>query len=254
MNLGITGTGIAGVITNSTVYVALIVYTWMQRSIEESVFWPDGRSYRGLYEYLKLGLMSTLMAVCESGVHGFMQFISGSFGVTSQATFIILFNLMVLLYQFSMGLDQASSAIIGRQIGENNVPKARLYFKTFQFIAFVIILVVMWFQYTFQEQIVSIYTNIPQVKASALNVMTLFVFHILPDLMKGMLNGIIKALGIQSKAVYASLMFHGIMYPILVYFVAFKTNRGIYGIMLAKIAVEYSFMIWYIFMINLVDW
>ena len=44
-NLGIVGTGISMVISNSTVLAINLLYTSWLPDIQEAVFWPDSRSY-----------------------------------------------------------------------------------------------------------------------------------------------------------------------------------------------------------------
>jgi Na+-driven multidrug efflux pump len=50
--------------------------------------------------------------------------------------------------------------------------------------------------YYFRVEIIGIYTSIPEITKETLAVIGLFIFHIPPDLMKGMLQGTIAALGI----------------------------------------------------------
>ena len=45
LNLGITGTAIAMVITNSITFLINVVYTAYLSDIQEAVFWPDRRSF-----------------------------------------------------------------------------------------------------------------------------------------------------------------------------------------------------------------
>ena len=62
-NLGIVGTGIAGVITDSLVFGSLLFYTNRVERIKEAVFWPDERAYTDLGEYLRLGMNSLIMRI-----------------------------------------------------------------------------------------------------------------------------------------------------------------------------------------------
>jgi hypothetical protein len=42
-----------------------------------------------------------------------MTFTSGYFGVTSQAANIVIMNIVIMFYQLALGLQDASSALIG---------------------------------------------------------------------------------------------------------------------------------------------
>ena len=60
-NLGIVGTGIAGVITDSLIFASLLIYTNRVERLKEGTFWPDRRSFTDLGEYLNLGIQSYFM-------------------------------------------------------------------------------------------------------------------------------------------------------------------------------------------------
>ena len=77
----------------------------------------------------------------------------------------------------------------------------------------------------------------------------LFIFHIPPDLMKGMLLGTIKAIGIQYKAKYVNLLGQGCLY-----FSAFYYHNGLWGIMISKIFLEYFIFSGYLTIITTSDW
>jgi len=60
------------------------------------------------------------------------------------------------------------------------------------------------------------------VKDEAHKAIWLFIFTIFPQLFKEMQKGIIMALGIQSKTIPYYLVCQWILYPIAVWFFAFK--------------------------------
>ena len=61
-------------------------------------------------------------------------------------------------------------------------------------------------QFIFREYIVSLFTDVPEVKEKAIGVIWLISFNTFPDLYKGMLKGLVGALGIQHKAVWINLI------------------------------------------------
>ena len=98
------------------------------------------------------------------------------------------------------------------------------------------------------------YTNIPSVRAEALSAIYLLIFNIFPDLFKGMLKGIIKAMGIQHKAVWVHLLCHWFIFPICTYTFAFYYNWGLVGLWVAKIVLEWSIVTCYTFIITISSW
>ena len=69
-----------------------------------------------------------------------------------------------------------------------------------------------------------------------------------------MLQGTIKAIGIQYKAKYVNLLGHWGLYPALVYFSAFHYHYGLRGILFSKICLEYFIFSGYLTVITTSDW
>ena len=67
-----------------------------------------------------------------------------------------------------MGLDQAACAFVGQALGAGKVPLAIKFYNTFLIVSSFLILAYMLMFYTFQVQIVTIYTNIPSVQQETL--------------------------------------------------------------------------------------
>ena len=80
-NLGIIGTGIAGVITDSLVFGSLLLYTNRVERLKEGVFWPDKRAYTDLTEYLRLGTHSFIMKALDSWAGNLIMFLTGYLSV-----------------------------------------------------------------------------------------------------------------------------------------------------------------------------
>jgi Na+-driven multidrug efflux pump len=131
---------------------------------------------------------------------------------------------------------------------------ASVYYRTFFQVSLVIIAVVNALVYHFRSEIISVLTSIPEIKRETLSVIALFLFHIPPDLMKGMLQGTIKAIGIQYKCKYVNLLGHWCLYPTLVYFLAFNYQLGLRGILIAKIFLEFFLVSGCFFIIHFSNW
>jgi Na+-driven multidrug efflux pump len=60
-------------------------------------------------------------------------------------------------------------------------------------------------QYVLRAPIIHLFTDVPEVQQKAISVAWLISFNTFPDLYKGMLKGLIGALGLQHKAVWVNL-------------------------------------------------
>ena len=80
-NLGIVGTGIAGVITDSVIFVSLLLYANRVERLKEAVFWPDKRAFTDLGEYLRIGRYSLIMTVLFYWAGNIILFVIGYLSV-----------------------------------------------------------------------------------------------------------------------------------------------------------------------------
>ena len=68
-------------------------------------------------------------------------------------------NLMVVLYMVGAGLQSASCALIGQNIGKSDVTEAKNFYITFRYVSALIIVFVIYVQYMFHEEIIAVYTD-----------------------------------------------------------------------------------------------
>ena len=186
--------------------------------------------------------------------HAVFRFLSGYLGTGGLSGLAIILDILVMLYMIGSGLDQASCAFVGQALGAGRVDLARQFYRDFCYIsATVIFFVIIIFNY-FKEDIVCLYTNIESVRSQVLLTIPLMLFNIFPDLFKGMLKGIIKALGIQAKAVKVHIICHWFIFMTLIYVFAFRWKWGLPGMFMAKICLEYCIISSYLLIIKFSDW
>ena len=61
--------------------------------------------------------------------------LAGILGVVEQAVNVILFNIIAVVYMMPLGMQEASCALIGNEIGANNPKLAKKYCKVISAIA-----------------------------------------------------------------------------------------------------------------------
>jgi Na+-driven multidrug efflux pump len=144
--------------------------------------------------------------------------------------------------------------MVGAQLGRNAPVQARVYYRSFRYIAFWFIVVTTILFWALRVQIINLFTSHKNIQNQAFMALWLFPFNIFPDLFKGMQKGIIMALGIQNKAIYVHILCHLMIYPTAIWFFAFHNKMGIVGIWLAKITLEYCLLTCYVFIIETTDW
>ena len=108
--------------------------------------------------------------------------------------------------------------------------------------------------YFFQRALINVYTDIESVRIECMAAFPFLLLNIFPDLFKGMLKGIIKAMGIQHKAVYVHLVCHWMILPTSFYLLAFKLNLAIRGLWMSKIILEVCIVSFYTLIISTSSW
>jgi len=75
-----------------------------------------------------------------------------------------------------------------------------------------------------------------------------------PDMFKGMLKGVIKALGIQNRCLLVNISGHWCIFMTLLYLFPFKLKMGQTGIWIAKLILEWYIMLAYCLITYCADW
>ena len=120
-------------------------------------------------------------------------------------------NLTSLIYQFAIGFEQAATSLIGQQIGKGDLNKALKFFDALKVVAAIGMTVSSCLLYFFKRQIMGFFTSDQNLLESALSVTWVLTFSTFPDGFKGMLKGVIRALGIQHLALFVNLVGHWII-------------------------------------------
>jgi Na+-driven multidrug efflux pump len=82
--MGITGTGIAGILMNLVVFTIQFTYSnFYVPDLRETLQWPDRKVYslQGIKSYMKIGGPSIVTFVLDSWVFEALLILSGYFGV-----------------------------------------------------------------------------------------------------------------------------------------------------------------------------
>ena len=108
---------------------------------------------------MRYGLPGVFM-LCLDGYGNFsINILAGWISVNCQAAQAIVFNIMVILYMQAMGLEQATCALVGQQLGRNAPVQARIYYRSFRYIAFWFIVITTILFWVLRVQIINLFTH-----------------------------------------------------------------------------------------------
>ena len=232
----------------------LLVFTYLQEDLMEAWLAPDMRIFIGLKSYFSLAIPSTISLVLDWWVWELMVLISGYLGVVEQASCILIMQICALSYQVAIGLEQASCTLIGRQIGKGDVQKAKLFYKSFQWITTCMVATTSILVYFLKERIISLFTTDTRIQKTATSVLWIISLSNFPDGYKGMLKGVVRALGLQGKSVYINIVGHWCINLTLQWLLGFHYGWGLTGMWLGKLVLELFIFSAYNIMISCTDW
>ena len=120
MGWGLVGTAICSGITGATNLAGLIIYLeyFATGDLRKSWFlMPDRDSFVGLLDYLKLGIPAMMMICLEWWTFEIQTFMASFISVEATATQVIMLNSIYVLFGFTLGVQFAGCALIGKAIG-----------------------------------------------------------------------------------------------------------------------------------------
>ena len=135
-----------------------------------------------------------------------MVFTAGIFGVVPQAAQMVLMNICTAIYVSAGGLASVIPSIIGQQIGKGNLEEAKSYLSIIRISSSILFIGICGLVKHFDREIIGLLTNIPEVQREAASISYMLVFNAFPECLKVLQKGIVRAMGLQDKAVYIHLV------------------------------------------------
>lgn len=86
-------------------------------------------SLSGWCEYLKVSLPSTVMICAELWGFQVLTVIAGTIGVAEQASQAMITTIGAIIFMAPLGIQEATSGLIGNCIGANNVALGKRFFS-----------------------------------------------------------------------------------------------------------------------------
>jgi len=241
LGLKLDGIALAGCLSNFLNYALMTVLFWLSKDLREAFTLPDSRAFRGLGEYLALGIPSVVVLCLDFWAYELMTVASGLLGVKEQASQVIVMNMCEMSFMVAMGLQSAACTVQGNQIGKRDFTGACRYYRVIIFIASSLILAEIFFIHSFRLEFLALMTDNPLIIKTASSILLMFTLNVWFESFRGFVRGIIKALNLQDKTIVPSVFSQWIISPFLTWYLTFKVGgdgMGLLGIWVAKIAVE----------------
>ena len=147
------------ILTNFGMLAMIEVYSMCIPRIRESIFCPDIHTFNNWGEYFKLGVPATVMLCAEFWSFEILIFLSGVLGVNQQAAAVIFFQITVEMFSINSGIQEATAAVVGNQVGSLNVPLAKKYAWTAYANGILLSSLVSILVFAFRVQIIYLFTD-----------------------------------------------------------------------------------------------
>ena len=128
LSYGIQGIGIGSLVTNLIVLLQLLGYTYFNDETRGNLQPYDYRSLKGLGVQSSIALPSYIMNCLDWMSFEIIVIFSGFFGVIDQAVCTVLVNVESFTYFLFLGIGQTAAAILGKEIGKNDIYSAKQRF------------------------------------------------------------------------------------------------------------------------------
>ena len=110
------------------------------------------------------------------------------------------------MFEVAVGLQEATTVVIGNAIGDNNTKLAKRYFKVTCQIGCGIFICIAFCVWYWKEPIVKLFTTEPEVLALTMATMYIVSIKHTFDGMQGYLQGVIRGLALQRIGAYIALI------------------------------------------------
>lgn len=127
--MGILGLAVAQSVDFCLILLFLTAYCRCSALTREIIRLPDRESFAGWAEYLKISLPSTVMICSELWGFQVLTVIAGTMGVAEQASQAMITTIGAVIFMAPLGIQEATTGVIGNCIGANNVPLAKRFFR-----------------------------------------------------------------------------------------------------------------------------
>lgn len=128
---GVKGAAYATIVTYWLDFIIVVLYIKFKTGLvhEESWHFYNSDSFIGLWDYLKLAVPSAMMLCLEWWVFEGVSIEAGWLSTEELGAYIVLFNLITLLFQVPLGLSFALNSFVGNSMGDNKPKTAKRYFQ-----------------------------------------------------------------------------------------------------------------------------
>ena len=159
----------------------LTIHLHCIKEVHEALFLPDRSAFMNWMPHLRISCPATFMIVLEVWAVEVLGVFAGWISINDQAVNSILQCFNSVMFMVPIGAQAAACALIGEQIGANNVKQAREFLKVIVILTVGVIVTIQTLMLVFREEIVNIFTDDKEVREQTISTMVYVVAAFAPD-------------------------------------------------------------------------
>ena len=191
---------------------------------------PGKESFRGWGEYLRVASPSMIISCSEWWAWEVTTLVAVLISVEAQAVQTTVTSVYALIYTIPASYQEATAAIIGNCIGANNVPLAERFYILSSLITAISVVFLQFVIFFGRNAIATYYLVSDEAQQTAELIFFLIALTFFFDGMEIFMQGPIRAIELQGRASWITiLLFYLIGLP-LACSLALKTSLGVVGL------------------------
>lgn len=238
LDLGVQGAAHAMTISQAVSYGCMLLFqTYLvekEHAIHKMVFKPSLKDFdkKETLSQLGFGLVCAFPGVFGWAAYEVLVVFSSYLGAANSAAFVISMQLDNFAYSCAYGVQIATVALVGFEIGAGNIQEARRIGRYLVLHIFIVSFFTIFMVWILDSYIIAAYTPDKEIQKSFLTALPALLLLIFNDSFIAIVYGLNKSLAKQEDlilTIFVPLYFIGMP---LEYYLGMKTDLGISGLLL----------------------
>lgn len=235
--LGAVGTGYASAIVYTVMFLAMFTFTYSYKSYKRFEIFSRFRLPEKAYlkELLRIGVPIGISSSMEVSMFAFVSLLISTLSTVAVAGHQVALNFAAMMFMIPFGLSVAITARVGNSIGRKRPDEARFRGFVGLGISSCVMIFSAVFIFLFPEFITSIYTDDPEVKKVAVELLFMAAVFQLSDGLQVSGFGALRGLKDTKIPMFFNLFAYWVVGVSVAYYLGFVSNYGAPGLWIGLI-------------------
>ena len=253
LKLGVRGAAISLILSQMLNAVEGMIYIYVLKPLPESIFFFNRDSFKGLWNYLKVAIPTTIMFCAEWVSFELVAIVAIWISKPDFTVHVLMVNYSFFSWSIYYGLGVTATIIMGKAICDRGVKTVKKYINIFSIFSIVIMVICDIFILITHKFVLRLYVDDEYLLAKEEQIIPLLYFINIFFVLNYIFGSICRGLGKEFLASTISFIsYYGILILLAILFGKWL-NWGVFGIWVGIMLTEllggstYSFLLFYYF-------